>query len=272
MTKTIFITGASRGFGRIWAEAFLRRGDQVVAAVRNPGSLDELAKKYPSKLLPLKLDITDKEASFEAVKTAKAHFGSIDVLINNAGYGHIGAIEELNEQEIRAQFETNVMGLLWITQAILPIMREQKSGHIIQLSSALGVVAFPTMGIYSASKFAVEAISETLAAEVSGFGIKVTLLEPNGFLTDFATTSIAQSKQLALYDDVRTALNASNRSEDWGVPEATADAVLKLVDTENPPLRLILGKAGYQWIKYTYDERIKTWEEWLDVSVAAHGN
>jgi len=272
MTKTIFITGASRGFGRIWTEAFLRRGDQVVAAVRNPGSLDELAKKYPSKLLPLKLDITDKEASFEAVKTAKAHFGSIDVLINNAGYGHMGAIEELNEQEIRAQFETNVMGLLWITQAILPIMREQKSGHIIQLSSALGVVAFPTMGIYSASKFAVEAISETLAAEVSGFGIKVTILEPNGFLTDFITTSIAQSKQLALYDDVRTALNASNRPEDWGVPEATADAVLKLVDTENPPLRLILGKAGYQWIKYTYAERMKTWEEWLDVSVAAHGN
>jgi NADP-dependent 3-hydroxy acid dehydrogenase YdfG len=194
MTKTIFITGASRGFGKIWTEAFLKRGDNVVATVRNTGSLDELAKKYPSTLLVLKLDITNKEASFEAVKTAKEHFGSIDVLMNNAGYGHMGAIEELTEEEIRAQFETNVMGLLWVTQAIIPIMREQKSGHIIQLSSALGMVVFPTMGLYSASKFAVEAISEALAAEVGGFGIKVSILEPNGFLTDFATTSGVQSK------------------------------------------------------------------------------
>lgn len=271
MAKTIFITGASRGFGKIWTEAFLKRGDNVVATVRNPDSLDELAKKYPSTLLVLKLDITDKEASFEAVKTAKAHFGSIDVLMNNAGYGHMGAIEELTEEEIRAQFETNVMGLLWVTQAIIPIMREQKSGHIIQLSSALGMVVFPTMGLYSASKFAVEAISEALATEVGGFGIKVSILEPNGFLTDFATTSIAQSKPFVLYDDVRTALSAGNKPEDWGVPEATADAVLKLVDAKNPPLRLILGRAGFQWIKYAYDERMKTWEAWQDVSVAAHG-
>jgi NADP-dependent 3-hydroxy acid dehydrogenase YdfG len=271
MTKTIFITGASRGFGKIWTEAFLKRGDNVVATVRNTGSLDELAKKYPSTLLVLKLDITNKEASFEAVKTAKEHFGSIDVLMNNAGYGHMGAIEELTEEEIRAQFETNVMGLLWVTQAIIPIMREQKSGHIIQLSSALGMVVFPTMGLYSASKFAVEAISEALAAEVGGFGIKVSILEPNGFLTDFATTSGVQSKPLALYDDVRAWLQAGNKPEDWGVPEATADAVLKLVDAENPPLRLILGRAGLQWIKYAYDERMKTWEAWQDVSVAAHG-
>jgi NAD(P)-dependent dehydrogenase (short-subunit alcohol dehydrogenase family) len=271
MAKTVFITGASRGLGRIWTEAFLKRGDRVVATVRNPGSLNELVNKYPSNLLVQELDVTDKKACFDAVAKAKAHFGVIDVLINNAGYGHMGAIEELDEHEIRAQIETNVFGLLWVTQAIIPIMREQKSGHIIQLSSALGLVVFPTMGIYSASKFAVEAISESLAAEVSGFGIKVTILEPNGFLTDFSTSSIAQSKQLALYDDVRAALNAANKPEDWGAPEATAEAVLKLVDTENPPLRLILGKAGFQWIKYAYDDRMKTWEEWQDVSVAAHG-
>ncbi|MDR6941402.1 SDR family NAD(P)-dependent oxidoreductase [Mucilaginibacter pocheonensis] len=270
MTKTIFITGASRGFGKIWAEAFLKRGDRVIATVRNPDSLHELANEYPSNLLVLQLDVTDKVACVDAVAKAKTHFGAIDVLINNAGYGHMGAIEELEEQEIRTQIETNVFGLLWITQAIIPIMREQKSGHIIQLSSALGIVAFPTFGIYSASKFAVEAISESLAAEVSGFGIKVTILEPNGYLTDF-NASIAQSKPIALYDDVRAALQASNKAEDWGVPEATADAVLKLVDTEKPPLRLLLGKAGFEWIKYVYAERMKTWEEWYDVSVAAHG-
>ncbi|MEO6521784.1 MAG: SDR family NAD(P)-dependent oxidoreductase [Mucilaginibacter sp.] len=271
MAKTIFITGASRGLGRIWTEAFLKRGDQVVTAVRNPDSLAQLAKEYPSNLLVLKLDVTDRNACFDALAKAKNHFGAIDVLINNAGYGHMGAIEELNEEEIRAQIETNVFGLLWITQAVLPIMREQKSGHIIQLSSALGVVAIPTMGIYSASKFAVEGIGETLAAEVSGFGIKVTILEPNGFSTDFSSASLAQSQPIAAYDDVRNALYASIKPEDSGVPEATADAVLKLVDAENPPLRLILGKVGFPWFKHTYDERVKTWEEWQDVSVAAHG-
>jgi short-subunit dehydrogenase len=271
MRKTIFITGASRGLGRIWTETFLRRGDNVVAAVRNIDSLKELAVKFPDNLLVLPLDVTDKKASFEAISKAKNHFGIIDVLINNAGYGHFGAIEELEEQEIRAQFETNVLGLIWLTQAVIPIMREQKAGHIIQVSSALGVVAFPTLGIYSASKFAVEGLSESLAAEVSGFGIKVTLLEPNGYSTDFGVSSSVQSKSLSQYDDVKAALHASNHIEDYGVPEATGTAILKLVDTENPPLRLILGKAGIQWIKYAYDERMKTWDEWQEVSIAAHG-
>ena len=271
MAKTIFITGASRGLGRIWAEAFLSEGDQVIVAVRNTDSLQTLVEQYPSQLLVLKLDVTDKQAGFEAIKAARDYFGKIDVLINNAGYGHIGAIEELSEKEIRAQFETNVFGLLWITQAVIPIMREQKSGHIIQVSSALGLVAFPTLGIYSASKFAVEAISESLASEVSGFGIKVTIVEPNGYLTEFNTSSGVQSEPISLYDGVRAALNETNNLEDWGVPQATAEAMLKVVNSENPPLRLILGKAGLQWIKHTYAERMKTWEEWQDVSIAAHG-
>lgn len=272
MAKTIFITGASRGLGRIWAEAFLKRGDQVAVAVRNPDALTDLLKEYGSKLLALKLDVTDKAACFEAVANAKEHFGTIDVLINNAGYGHNGAIEELEEQEIRIQFETNVYGLLWITQAVIPLMRLQKSGHIIQVSSALGLLAFPTLGLYSASKFAVEGISEALAAEVGGFGIKVSILEPNGFTTEFATNSGMQSKPLAFYDNVRDQLAAGNKAEDWGVPEATAQAVLKLVDAENPPLRLILGRVGIHWIKNVYDQRMKTWEEWQEVSIAAQGN
>jgi NADP-dependent 3-hydroxy acid dehydrogenase YdfG len=129
MAKTIFITGASRGFGRIWTEAFLQRGDNVVAAVRNPETLKDLTKEFPSSLLIVKLDVTDKKASFEAVKTANNHFGRIDVLINNAGYGHIGAVEELKEQDVRVQFETNVLGSLWTIQAVLPVMRKQNSGQ-----------------------------------------------------------------------------------------------------------------------------------------------
>lgn len=272
MSKTIFITGASRGLGRIWAEAFLKRGDRVIVAVRTPDSLNELKSQYPSSLLVLKLDVTDKAACFEAVAKARAHFGCIDVLINNAGYGHMGAIEELEEKDIRAQFETNVFGLLWVTQAIIPVMREQKSGHIVQLSSALGVLAFPTTGLYSASKFAVEAISEALAAEVAGFGIKVSILEPNGFKTEFATTSGENSLPLGVYDDVRAGLAAGNKAEDWGVPEATVEAVLTLIDAENPPLRLILGRVGIQWVNHAYEQRLKTWEDWQHVSVSAQGN
>lgn len=271
MKKTIFITGASRGLGKIWTEAFLKRGDNVVATVRNTESLKDLASEYQQNLLVLQLDVTDKKASFEAVSKAKSHFGAIDVLINNAGYGHFGAIEELEEQEIRAQFETNVLGLIWVTQAVIPIMREQKSGHIIQVSSVLGVIALPTLGIYSASKFAVEGLTESLAAEVAGFGIKVTLVEPNGYETDFGVSSAVQSKSLPQYDAVKTALQEGNKKEDYGVPEATSEAVLKLVDAENPPLRLLLGKAGVQWTKYAYAERLKTWDEWQDVSEAAHG-
>lgn len=272
MAKTIFITGASRGFGRIWAEAFLQRGDNVVAAVRNPETLTELTKEFSSNLLVLKLDVTDKKASFEAIKTAKTHFGRIDVLINNAGYGHIGAVEELNEQDVRTQFETNILGSLWTIQTVVPIMRQQKSGHIIQLSSALGLNTVSLMGLYSASKFAVEGLAETLAGEVSGFGIKVTILEPGGFSTDFfGTTSLALSESLPAYDDVRKTFYEQAGQQDSGKPAATANAVLSLVDSENPPLRLLLGKTVYPWVKYTYEERLKTWESWKDVSVAAHG-
>ncbi|MFD2034614.1 SDR family NAD(P)-dependent oxidoreductase [Belliella marina] len=272
MKKTIFITGASRGFGKIWTEAFLKRGDNVVATVRNTESLKDLASEYQENLLVLQLDVTDKKAAFEAISKAKNHFGAIDVLINNAGYGHFGAIEELTENEVRAQMETNLFGVLWLTQAIIPIMRDQNSGHIIQVSSALGLVAFPTTGIYSASKFAVEAISESLASEVAGFGIKVTLVEPNGYLTEFSTSSGAQSEPIGLYDEIRAALKDANRPEDLGVSEATIKAMFRLIDAEQPPLRLILGRVGFQWIKHTYGERMKTWEAWQDVSEAAQGN
>lgn len=272
MAKTIFITGASRGFGRIWTEAFLRRGDNVVATVRNPETLAELSQEFSSNLLVLKLDVTDRIGSFDALGTAHKHFGRIDVLINNAGFGHVGAIEELDEKEVRAQFETNVLGSLWTIQAVLPIMREQNSGHIIQLSSALGINTVPLMGLYSAAKFAVEGMTETLASEVSGFGIKVTIVEPGGFSTDFfGGNSLAVSSSVSAYEVIRKDFFDHAEDQDSGNPAATAEAILSLVDAEHPPLRLILGKTALPWVKHTYEERLKTWESWQDVSVAAHG-
>lgn len=271
MSKTIFITGASRGFGKLWAEAFLKRGDKVVATARNLDTLADLVSTYGDAILPIQLDVNDRKADFAAVERAKQHFGSIDVLINNAGYGLFGAIEETSEQEAREQIETNVFGLLWITQAVLPVMRAQGHGHIIQVSSVLGVATLPVLGLYNASKFAVEGLSETLAAEVAGFGIKVSLIEPNGFATDWAGASATHTASLAAYDGVKAAFQAGLTDDAFGIPEATSEAVLKLVDSENPPLRLFLGKVALPLVKQVYEQRLASWEEWQPVAAAAHG-
>jgi NAD(P)-dependent dehydrogenase (short-subunit alcohol dehydrogenase family) len=271
MAKTIFITGASRGFGKLWAEALLQRGDKVVATARDLTALDDLVNKYGDNILPLQLNVTDRAADIEAIQKAKKHFGRIDVLINNAGYGLFGSIEETNEKEAREQIETNFFGLLWLTQAVLPVMREQGHGHIIQVSSVLGLVTLPVLGLYNASKFAVEGLSETLATEVKGFGINITLIEPNGFATDWAGASSAQTTAMPQYDAVRAAFQAGLTDDIFGVPEATAPAVLKLIDSETPPLRLFLGKVAHPWVKQTYEGRFAEWADWNEVSSAAHG-
>lgn len=271
MSKTIFITGASRGFGKIWTEAFLKRGDSVAATARDIRHLDHLVKEYGDKLLPLELDVINREAGFIAVNKAKTHFGRIDALINNAGYGLFGAVEETTEQEARDQIDTNVFGLLWMTQAVVPIMRDQGHGHIVNLSSVLGLVAVPNLGLYNASKYAVEGITETLAAEVRQFGIRVTLIEPNGYATDWGGASAIHTTAMPEYDDLRAAFQASFSEDFFGRPEATPEAVLKLVDSENPPLRLFLGKKALPWVKDVYRSRFAEWEEWNDVAVAAHG-
>ncbi|SEO58828.1 SDR family NAD(P)-dependent oxidoreductase [Mucilaginibacter sp. OK283] len=271
MAKTIFITGASRGFGKLWAEALLQRGDKVVATARDLSTLDDLVTKYGDNILPLQLDVNDRAAGVAAINKAKAHFGSIDVLINNAGYGLFGTIEETTEQEARGQIETNFFGLLWLTQAVLPVMRQQGHGHIIQVSSVLGHATLPVLGLYNASKFAVEGLSETLATEVKGFGINVTLIEPNGFATDWAGASSAQTVAMPEYDAVRAAFQAGITDDIFGIPEATSDAVLKLIDSGNPPLRLLLGSQAYPWVKQVYDGRIAEWESWKEISAAAQG-
>ncbi|MDB4902884.1 MAG: short-chain dehydrogenase/reductase [Mucilaginibacter sp.] len=271
MSKTILITGASRGFGKIWAEAFLKRGDKVAATARNIDTLNDLVQKYGDSVLPIQLDVNNREACFAAVKQAKEHFGRIDVLINNAGYGLFGAIEETSEQEARDQMETNFFGLLWVTQAVLPVMRGQKSGHIIQVSSFLGLVTLPVLGLYNASKFAVEGLSETLATEVAAFGIKVSLVEPNGFATDWAGASAFQTQPNEVYNPLKKAFQEGSTPEIFGVPEATTEAIIKLVDSSNPPLRLLLGKIAFPAVKQAYEQRLAAWEQWREVSDAAHG-
>src|SRR5260370_29374030 len=182
--KTWFITGTSRGFGREWTKAALERGDRVAATARDPSTLDDLKTEHGDALLPLTLDVTSREAAFGAVKRAREHFGRLDIVVNNAGYGHFGMVEEISEQEARAQIETNLFGAIWITQAALPFLRAQGSGHVVQVSSVGGIGAFANQSAYHASKWALEAVSESLAAEVGPLGIRVTLVEPGLFGTD----------------------------------------------------------------------------------------
>ena len=192
--KTWFITGASRGFGREWTIAALDRGDRVAATARDTSTLDDLVEEYGDALLPLRLDVTDRAADFAAVEQAHEHFGRLDVVVNNAGYGHFGFVEELTEQEFRDQMETNVFGAMWVTQAALPFLREQGSGHILQVSSIGGISAFPLVGAYHASKWALEGFSQALSQEVAGFGIHVTLIEPGGYATDWGGASAVRSE------------------------------------------------------------------------------
>jgi NAD(P)-dependent dehydrogenase (short-subunit alcohol dehydrogenase family) len=269
--KTWLITGTSRGFGREWAIAALDRGDQVAATARDLASLQDLTAKYGDAILPVKLDVTDRAAAFVAVAQAHQHFGRLDVVVNNAGYGHFGMIEEVSEAEIRAQLETNVLGALWVTQAALPLLREQGSGHIVQVSSIGGISAFVSTGAYHASKWALEGFSQSLSQEVGRFGIKVTLVEPAGYSTDWSGSSAVHSAPLPVYDEARdeAAKSRAQRFTAPGNPVATRDAILKLVDSDNPPLRLFLGQSPLRIAVADYGSRLASWAQWQQVAEAA---
>jgi NAD(P)-dependent dehydrogenase (short-subunit alcohol dehydrogenase family) len=274
MTEKIwFITGASRGFGREWAIAALERGDSVAATAREPSTLDELVATYGERFLPLRLDVTDREADLAAVRQAHERFGRLDVVVNNAGYGHFGMVEEITEAEARAQLETNLFGALWVTQAALPLLREQGSGHILQVSSIGGISAFPLTGIYHASKWALEGISQSLAQEVASFGIKVTLIEPGGFATDWSGSSSSRSEQLPAYADYHEQVQEQRRKRVGtpGDPHASAAAVMELVDADEPPLRCFFGKTPLGVAKADYEQRLATWEKWQPVAELAQG-
>lgn len=277
MSKVWFVTGSSRGLGRNFVEAALSRGDKVAATARSTGSFDELVATYGDAVLPLELDVTDKAAAFEAVKRTKEKFGRLDVIVNNAGYAQIGAIEELTEQELRDQFETNVFGAVWVIQAALPYLREQGSGHIIQLSSIAGLIAMPLGGAYQASKWALEAFNETLASEVADFGIKVTVIEPAGFATRSGKNPnpldnghMAQTKPA--YDALRQRLGGMMSNQPAGDPTAAAQTLLKIVDSDNPPLRVLFGQGFHQMLEQVYADRLKTWSDTQALSREAHGN
>ena len=271
--KVWFITGTSRGFGREWAIAALDRGDRVAATARNTDSLAELVEQYGDAILPISLDVTDKEAATAAVAQAHEHFGRLDVVINNAGFGHFGFVEEITEDEARAQMETNLFGALWVTQAALPFLRAQRSGHIIQVSSIGGISAFPLVGIYHASKWALEGFSQSLAQEVAGFGIFVTLVEPGGFSTDWSGSSSKRSEPLPDYAELHEAVDAARKQRFAapGDPVATRGAILKVVDADRPPLRIFFGESPLGTAKADYASRIAVWEEWNDVSIEAQG-
>ena len=270
-SKVWFITGSSKGFGRIWAEAALERGDKVAATARDASTLEPLTEKYGDDVLALALDVQDREADFAAVQQAAEHFGRLDVVVNNAGYGLFGAVEEISEAEARDQIETNLFGALWVTQAALPIMREQGSGHVIQVSSIGGVSAFPYVGLYHASKWGLEGFSQTLAQEVADFGIKVTLVEPQGFTTDWSGPSASQAEQNPAYDGTREKMAARRGAQTPGDPEATGPAILKLVDAEEPPLRCFFGRNAFDIVRPDYEARIANWEEWDWLAKEAHG-
>lgn len=272
MSKTWFVTGASKGFGREWTEAALERGDRVAATARKPETLEDLVDTYGASVLALLLDVTDRLAAQAAVQQAAEHFGRLDVVVNNAGYGHFGMVEELTEDELRSQLETNLFGAVWVTQAALPIMRRQGSGHIIQVSSIGGISAFPTVGAYHASKWALEGLSQSLSQEVAGFGINVTLVEPGGYSTDWSGPSAKRSEAISAYDDVREAAKNRPSAASPGDPTATRDPILKIVDADTPPLRVFFGQAPLGIATKDYESRLKTWNEWQPVSLQAQGS
>ena len=270
--KTWFITGASRGFGRIWTEAALQKGDRVAATARTLASIADLTEHFGDAVLPLALDVTNPEQVQQVVAQAHAHFGQLDVILNNAGYSLVGTVEEASEADVHAMFDTNYFGTLRVIQAALPLLRRQGSGHILGVSSTLGHVALPLIGFYCASKWAFEALHESLAQEVKPFGIKVTLIEPGAYATEFGSpASLKIAPGLAAYAGLRQQVFGRLSNAERGDPQATPEAILKVVDAENPPLRLILGSTGLPMVRAAYAARLATWEAWEADSNAAQG-
>jgi NAD(P)-dependent dehydrogenase (short-subunit alcohol dehydrogenase family) len=270
MKKTWFITGASRGFGRIWAEAALTRGDKVTATARNLADVADLAERFGDAVLPLALDVTDAEQVRQVVPQAFAHFGGLDVLVNNAGVSLLAAVEEASDEQIRDLFDANYLGMVRVLRAALPLLRQQGSGHILGVSSGLGIGSLPLIGFYAATKWAAEALHESLAQEVRPFGLRVTIVEPGAYATDFGK-SAKIADVLEPYADFRNRFIARLTSMERGDPKATADAILKLVDANDPPLRLVLGSTILPGARALYADRLATWEAWEDVSNAAQG-
>ncbi len=272
-TSVWFITGSSSGLGRALAQTVLQRGGRAVLTARSPDALADLAAEHGDRVLTLSLDVTNTASVEHAVAEAQARFGHIDVLVNSAGYGYLAAIEEGEDAAIRAQFETNVFGLLAVTRRVLPGMRARHSGHIVNLSSLGGLVAFPATGYYHATKFAVEALSESLALEVAPLGIKVLIVEPGAFRTDWAGRSMIESPTvIADYAETagkrRQATRASSGAQP-GDPARAAAAIIAAVEAEQPPLRLLLGAPALKIARERLDALRANFDAWSELTLSA---
>lgn len=269
--KVWLITGCSTGFGREIAVQAIKAGYKVVVTARKPETLVELKELNGKNVLALPLDVTDQEQVNEAVQKSIETFGQLDVLINNAGIGYFSSVEESVEEETRKMFEVNFWGLMNMTDAVLPIMRSQKSGHIINFSSIGGLASFPSLGYYHATKYAVEGITESLAQEVAPFNIKVSLLEPSGFRTDWAGRSSVKTESKIYEDTVGMMIQGAEAGSgnESGNPVKAAEAIIAIVESPNPPLRLLLGKMAYQVATHKYTTLLESIEEWKETTVTA---
>ncbi|HTH61077.1 MAG TPA: oxidoreductase [Paraburkholderia sp.] len=272
-TPVWFITGCSTGFGRELAQAVLARGWRCVATARHVDALDGLAPGHDDNLLRVALDVTDAAQIDAAVAAAKKRFGAIDVLVNNAGYGYQSTIEEGEENEIRAQFDANVFGLFALTRAVLPVMRAQRSGHVINITSVAGLVGFPGSGYYSASKHAIEGWSDALLAEAGPLGIKVTCVEPGPFRTDWAGRSLRQTPS-RIADYAQTAAARMQRTSEYsgkqpGDPARAAQAMIRITEVEKPPRHLVLGAFGVDAVASRLRAALADIDEWRATSLGA---
>jgi NAD(P)-dependent dehydrogenase (short-subunit alcohol dehydrogenase family) len=271
MTKIWFITGSSRGLGRSLTEAVLAKGDKVAATARNPEQLKDLAAQYPDQLYPVQLDVTNKSQIVAAVESTIKHFGRIDVLVNNAGFGIIGAAEAFTDDQMRSQLETNLYAPIEITREVLPHMRKQRSGRILQISSVGGRVGNAGLSMYQAAKFGLGGFSEVLAKEVADLGIHVTCVEPGGFRTDWAGDSMTYAPSIAGYEttvDARVNFFKSGKFIPVGDPEKAAKVMVALVDHPKPPVHLVLGSEAIALLKNADAIRAAELEQWLSVSIS----
>lgn len=273
MSKVWFITGCSTGFGRAVANEVLLQGNNVVVTARKTSDIEDIVAKYPNNAIAVALDVTNKEQIASSVQAALDKFGRIDVLLNNAGIGYFGAIEESEEAEVRKMFEINVFGLGNMTNAVLPTMRKQKSGHIINIASIGGLVGFPGIGYYNATKFAVDGLSESLSKEVAHLGIKVTIVCPSGFRTDWAGRSANDTK--VVIDDYAASAHQNKDTirgysgNQAGDPLRAAKAIANIAEVENPPLRLLLGAAALKNARTKLDVLKNDFDTWAETSVGA---
>ncbi|ACT00354.1 oxidoreductase [Paenibacillus sp. JDR-2] len=269
--KVWIITGCSTGFGRELASATIKAGYKVVVTARNLNAIADLVNGNTDNVLAMELDVTKPEQIEMTVKAAIDKFGRIDVLVNNAGVGYFSSIEEAAEEETRKMFEINFWGLMHMTNAVLPYMRSERSGHIINISSIGGLASFPGVGYYNGTKYAVEGISESLAKEVLPFNIHVSLIEPSNFRTDWSGRSAAKTKSaIKEYEElISPFINGDTRGKEPGDPKKAAKAIIGIVEAEEPPLRLLLGAEAYSVVVNKYTESLKNFEKWKEVSVNA---